>query len=298
MTAPATPTPRLDISPTPPVLAFNFEQLKAWANEIAERYQGFIVTEDAIAETKRDMAEINKTRKTLDEARKETVKKVSEPIRAFEAKVKEVCDIFDSAYAALGRQVKHFEDAQRQEKRQLVEVIIQDEIKDAYQGREGAPVIPVEEGWLNKTTTFKAVKEAVRLILAQRLKDDQLKREREQAERNRAIAIENVVKTHAEAHGFSLPVADFLSGRFAALNLPEALEQIQAAFAREKAWRDERNQAPAPIQAAAPVSRPEPAAETITMSIVLAYSLENEAKVQDCLKRLKSLCLSYGARTR
>lgn len=121
-------TPELKIEPKLPVLAFNFEQLKAWATDIAERYANIVVTEEAIADVKRDMADINKAKKAVDDARKEAVKRVSEPIRSFEAQIKEVCAIFDTAYSKLGNQVKAFEDAQREEKRKSVEALISEEV--------------------------------------------------------------------------------------------------------------------------------------------------------------------------
>lgn len=63
-----TATPELKIEPKLPVLAFNFDQLKAWATALAERYAAIVVTEDAIADVKRDMAELNKAKKAVDDA--------------------------------------------------------------------------------------------------------------------------------------------------------------------------------------------------------------------------------------
>lgn len=125
-----TATPHLQIDPKLPVLAFNFEQLKSWATEIAERYADMVVTEDAITDVKRDMADINKVKKAVEDSRKEAVKRVSEPIRTFEAQIKEVCAIFDTAYNKLGEQVKAFEDKQREEKRAVVHEIIAKAVAD------------------------------------------------------------------------------------------------------------------------------------------------------------------------
>lgn len=121
MTATATATPELKIEPKLPVLSFNFEQLKAWATSLTERYANMVVTEEAIADVKRDMADINRAKKIVDDSRKEAVRRVSEPIRIFEGQIKEVCAIFDTAYSKLGEQVKTFEDTQREEKRNHVQ---------------------------------------------------------------------------------------------------------------------------------------------------------------------------------
>ena len=54
-----TATPELKIEPQLPVLAFNVEQLRAWATGLTERYTNMVVTEDAIVEVKKDMADLN-----------------------------------------------------------------------------------------------------------------------------------------------------------------------------------------------------------------------------------------------
>ena len=143
-----TTTPELKIEPKLPVLAFNWSKLKAWATSLTERYADMVVTEDAIADVKRDMAELNKAKKAVDDARKEAVRRVSEPIRAFETQIKEVCNIFDAAYAGLSGQVKAFEEAQRNEKRKVVEGIIRESLLDAFDDAEHMR-IPVQEKWLN-----------------------------------------------------------------------------------------------------------------------------------------------------
>ncbi len=101
----------LHIKETLPALSFNYDQLKEWAHGLTARYADMVVTEDSVADVKRDMAELNKNKAKLETARKETVRRLSEPIRSFEAQVKEVVGIFDAAYAGLAGQVKAFEDA-------------------------------------------------------------------------------------------------------------------------------------------------------------------------------------------
>ena len=53
-------TPELHVEPKLPVLAFNFDQLKAWAEGLTARYAELVVTEEAVAEVKRDMAELSR----------------------------------------------------------------------------------------------------------------------------------------------------------------------------------------------------------------------------------------------
>ncbi len=66
----------LKLQTTLPALSFDAEALKVWALSL---------TEEAVADAKKDMAELNKAKKSIDDARKEAVRRLSEPIRAFEA---------------------------------------------------------------------------------------------------------------------------------------------------------------------------------------------------------------------
>lgn len=313
----------LQINESLPVLSCNFEQLKAWAMELAERYAGIVVTEDAIAEVKRDMAEINKAKKAVDEARKEAVRRVSEPIRAFEAQIREVCGIFDDAYGKLSTQVKAFENAQREEKRRLVEALIQEAVDAAYGEAPHLP-IPVQEAWLNKSTSLKAVREAVAALIEKDLEEARRRKALEQARQDRAAAMESHVKALNEKHGLDIPVSRFIVGLDSHSEIPlsDMLADIDAVYAKSIETKNRERQAandaaPAMVSAspdaavkltsqpqnagqssAEPLEKAEAPAEKRAMSIILEYDVDNEAAVKACLENLKMLCVNFGARYR
>lgn len=318
----------LKINETLPVLAFNFEQLKAWAAGLTERYADLVVSEDAIADVKRDMAEINKAKKAVDDARKEAVRRVSEPIRTFEGQIKEVCAIFDTAYARLGEQVKAFEDAQREDKRNTVEGIIMSALHNAFgpfePGKPSPLQIPVQEKWLNKTISFKVIREDIAAIVERHMEEEQRKKALEQARQDRAAAIESHVKALNDKYSLNMPVSRFLVGMGMNTERPlsNVLADITQAYANviENAKREQqaaKNAAPA-MQSASPGAavksspqpenagldsvtsrgKPESPAQTRAMSIVLEYEIANEAAVKACLENLKTLCVNFGARYR
>lgn len=314
----------LKINETLPVLAFNFEQLKGWATEIAERYAGVVVTEEAIADVKRDMADINKAKKAVDDARKEAVRRVSEPIRSFESQIKEVCAIFDTAYAKLGEQVKAFEDAQRAEKRSTVLELIGECFADAFGAHGEWPdfEIPMQEKWLNKTTSLKSIREEVAAIIRRHVEEEARKAALEQARQDRAAAIESHVAGLNTMHGFSFPVSRFFGERNLDLTVPlEVVLSGISAFIENENTQRERQKAkdaapavpsaspgaavkstPQPENAgqssADPLGKAEAPAQTRIMSIVFEYPVGNEAKVKACLETLKPLCVKFGVRTR
>lgn len=310
-----TATPELKIEPKLPVLAFNFDQLKAWATALAERYAAIVVTEDAIADVKRDMAELNKAKKAVDDARKEAVRRVSEPIRAFEAQIKEVCGIFDDAYGKLSGQVKAYEDAQRESKRKDVAGLIVEANMNAF-GEPAFLDIPVQDKWLNKTTSVKAIREDIAAIIERHMEEQQRKKALEQARQDRAASIENYVKTLNHEHGYDLPLCLFMADSFldVSVSVSDVFKRIAHYFQLEKEKLEQ--QAKKAAAASRPVAAPQPApsapadvappaaaekpapAETRAMSIVLEYDVANEAAVKACLENLKTLCVNYGARYR
>lgn len=302
------PTPELKITPRLPVLAFNFDQLKAWATALAERYAGIVVTEDAIADVKRDMAELNKA---VDDARKEAVRRVSEPIRAFEAQIKEVCGIFDDAYGKLSGQVKAFEDSQREAKRKDVARLIIESNMNAF-GEPAFLDIPVQDKWLNKTTSVKAIREDIAAIIERHMEEQRRKKALEQARQDRAAAIESHVKALNEKHGLNLSISLFIGNRHLGLEIPltTAISRIEEVFTVELELRQAEESArktlasvseqkAAPVEQTWPkVEQPASKPETRTMSIVIEYDAAKEAQVKTCLETLKTLCVNYGARYR
>ena len=226
----------LHIKETLPALSFNYDQLKEWAHGLTARYSDMVVTEDAVADVKRDMAELNKNKAKLEEARKETVRRVSEPIRAFETRIKEICGIFDETYSRLGSQVKAFEDAQREDKRAVVHEIIAKAVTASGYGL----TIPVQDKWLNKTTTLKSINEDVAAIVQRHIEEAQRKAALEQARQDRIASIESHVHSLNERHGFEFSVSSFVVGQFMNMDTPlaEVLKRVESAFKNEQAMRD------------------------------------------------------------
>lgn len=298
-----TATDLLKVESNAPVLSFNFEGLKAWATELTDRYKGLVVTEEGLADVKRDMAEINRHKNALEEARKETVRRVSEPIRAFETQVKEVCAIFDATYAALGGQVKAFEDAEREKKRKDVEGLIIEANLNAFDNT-GFLDIPIQEKWLNKTTTWKAIREDIAAIIARHLEEEERRKALERARQDRAAAIERRVQDLNAQHDINVSVSGFMSGGLD-LNRPiaEVFTEIDEFYARMLRSREENASKPktypeavSPLRAVG--GKAQTQAQTRAMTIILEYDLACESHVKACLETLKPLCVSYGARYR
>ena len=300
---------RMKLHVSPPAVSFDFAGLVAWARGMTGKFENLVVTEDQVPEIKECMAELNKAKISLDNSRKETVKELSAPLKAFEGQIKQVTSIFDETYKFLSDQVQHFVEQEREKKREIVQAAIAEELavrKDEVQ----AFAIPIQDKWLNKTTSIKSIREAVQGIIDQRIESLRLQQQAEQARAERASAIEQAVKaTNAEYH-LELSVAQFMTQWHTSLSTPldDVCKDITSAAQRALARQEERSvPAPAvrrwvaPQTSAATAVTTAPAAEAgpdKTMSIIITYSPAKEGEVRLALAKLRGLCTTFSARAR
>lgn len=298
----ATIDPAMKLQTRLPVVTFDYEGLMAWAMCMTEKYSGLVVEEDQVKDIKKDMAELNASKIRVDNARKETAKVLMAPIKEFEAQVKKVCGVFDDAYRALGEQVKFFEDKERDAKREVVKGVIEEEL--AAQTSKIRPFpIPVQDKWLNKTTSLKSIREAIQGIIAQRIETEALQRQAEQARQERAAAIEQAVKATNAEYGVSLAVARFMTPGNMDLETP--LSEVCGGIMGAARLEVEKGRPQTALQAreqttAAPIPGPpaDAAAPDKTLSIILTYVPANEGAVSFALEQLKKFCTSFGVRRR
>lgn len=306
---------RMNLQSSLPTVSFDYVGLVAWAQGMTSKYDGLVVTEDQVPEIKDCMAEINKAKISLDNARKETVKKLSAPLRDFEAQIKKVTAIFDDTYKALGDQVQNFVEQEREKKREVVQGIIGEELAAAD---TGPFPIPVQDKWLNKSTSLKSIREAVQEIIGQRIESERMRHQAEQARVERASAIEQAVKAANAECGIELSVAQFMTPRNSDLGTPldTVCAEIKTAAEREVARlaavkavtppaRPSTTAAHAPEKPVErqPDAQPTPLAIVAagpdkTMSIIITYSPANEAAVRSALATLRGKCTTFSARLR
>ena len=142
----------------PAKIDFNFEEQKAWLVERLEFYNGLVVTEDTIKESKADRAKLNKLKEAMDTRRKEIKREWLKPYNEFEAKVKELTALVDKPIGAIDGQLKAFDEQRKEEKmQQIIDTyasLIHDTIKD---------IIPLErifdKRWLNATMKMEKVED-------------------------------------------------------------------------------------------------------------------------------------------
>ena len=95
------------------------ENLEALKNELApklEQYNSLVVTEDSIKAAKADKAALNKLRTAIEDQRKAAKKMYLEPYTILETQCKEVVALIDAPIQAIDKQLKVFDEKEKQEK--------------------------------------------------------------------------------------------------------------------------------------------------------------------------------------
>lgn len=153
----------------PEALSFNYEELKQELQERVRMYETLVYNDEQIKEAKADKAALNKLKKALNDERIRREKEWMVPFNDFKAKINEIIGIIDKPVLLIDKQVKDYEEKQKQEKLA--------KIQEYYNGIEkpelqwlGLPAI-YNEKWLNASVSMKSVQEEIDSRLEQIAKD-------------------------------------------------------------------------------------------------------------------------------
>lgn len=143
-------------------IEWNFEDLKAEIAKKVEPYTTLVLTEDQIKDGKKDVANLRKLIKALEDKRKDIKNQLLIPYDKFEAKEKELVDVVQTAVDNINSQLNAAEKKRRDEKLEKVQKIYEECISDLKQ------VIPFKkafkESYLNAGTSFKKIREEMSVL--------------------------------------------------------------------------------------------------------------------------------------
>lgn len=152
------------------VIKWNKEELEAAVRQKIANYENVVYTEDNMKQAKSDRAELNGLIKDIEDRRKIVKKIINEPYILFEAELKDILALIQEPVRLIDKQVKAFEDQQKEEKKSKIRAAYDEVIGDLAQ------VLPFEKvfdgRYLNQTyklvtaqTDIKAKIEKVRTDL-------------------------------------------------------------------------------------------------------------------------------------
>lgn len=143
-------------------ISFNFDELKAEVQNMANTYASLVYTDEVIGEAKEDRAKLNKLKTALNDERKRREKEFNEPFQQFKSEVNTLISIIDEPINAIDEQIKGYEAEKKNRKRV--------EIETYFSGVEKPDWLNLaaiwNEKWLNATTSMKQIQAEIGMRLA------------------------------------------------------------------------------------------------------------------------------------
>jgi len=142
----------------PEQITFNYEELRNELTEKVSMYETLVYTDEQIKEAKEDKANLNKLKRALNDERIALEKKYMQPFETFKAQVNDIIRIIDKPIAVIDKQVKEFEQKEKDEKLEA--------IKEMFASVGFQPFVNLEmifdNKWLNKTFSMKKIEDAMK----------------------------------------------------------------------------------------------------------------------------------------
>ena len=159
-------TVRVEV-PDIPKPRLNLEEIQQNVDSLLADYTGRVYTSDEIKGAKKDRALLNNWAKDLATAQKAVKDHYMNVIQPDMDRIDRICGQIKECSAAIDRQVKAVETAEKEEKRQALELIYRDAA-----GEDLALLIPferlMEDRWLNKTVSLAAAGRELRKVVETR----------------------------------------------------------------------------------------------------------------------------------
>ena len=137
------------------VVTFNYDEIKAELKKQMDIYSSLVFTEEQKADAKKDLANLRKLKKSIDEKKKEVKKVYMTPYTDFESKIKELQSLIDEPIALINQQVAEFDRNQKEEKKaKIIEVYNEVIGENTFITLESI----YKSEWENVSTSMKSIK--------------------------------------------------------------------------------------------------------------------------------------------
>ena len=188
----------------PKELEFNFDELYKQLSEKVDKYRNVIVTEDGIAEAKKDRALLRKVADSINAEKIRIKKEWMAPCDEFEKKCKVLIGLCSAPAAEIDAQIKAFDEKKKVEKRAGLEAHFAANIGDAAEYVAFADVFDAK--WLNATVALETAKLQIEETCARYKEDvEALKGMCEGADASTTYAIKRAYKsTRSIAHAIKV----------------------------------------------------------------------------------------------
>lgn len=213
------------IIPAIPAPTGNLDDVQANIDNLISGFAGRVYTADEIKSAKRDRAQLNKWDEQLADASKAIKDTYLERVNPTLDRISKMRGQVKQAAAAIDRQVKNVEEAERSDKRNALESVYRNA------GPDISLMIPfdriLDRKWLNKTTSAEAASRELRKIVIQHRSCINIIRE------NCGSDVETCIATYVE----TLSLNEALNEHKRQEDIRNAVKQADAAMRAETAAR-------------------------------------------------------------
>lgn len=143
----------------PEKFSFNYEELKAWATDIAKSRENIVFsgTKEEIALRKKDRSELNRIDKILNDERIRLEREYMRPFDALKSQINEVRGIIKASSSVIDSQIKEIEEQQKQKKADAIA-----QYWDSVESPEWLDLDKIYDSkWLNVSVSMKSIQEAI-----------------------------------------------------------------------------------------------------------------------------------------
>lgn len=136
-------------------ISANFDAFEKWIDERTHEYDGVVFTEDQKAAARKSVANLRKTKKSVEDSLKTTKKLWLEPFEVFSDKVKALSAKLDVPIDYIIKQVEEFESKRIAEREADIQRIYDENIGDMV---DFLPLYKIKsDKWTNASTSIKAI---------------------------------------------------------------------------------------------------------------------------------------------
>lgn len=148
---------------------FNFEELKKELSAQLDKYKNIAYTEETMKIATEDRAKLNKLAKAINDRKIEIHKEWDKPYSEFEGKIKIILSMINEPLTLIDKQVKDFEQKQKDDKRAEIEEFFNTKVGDFVDLIKLDNIF--NEKWLNKTYKMSTIQTDIEHIFAKTTSD-------------------------------------------------------------------------------------------------------------------------------
>lgn len=132
-------------------IKFNYKEIKQELALQLQKYKNIVFEENDIQEAKKTRADLNRLKKQVNDKKIEVKNEFIKPYADFETKIKEIISMIDEPCIEIDKQIKVFEEKQKDIKKNEITKIYSENIKELKE------VLPLQKIWNEKwlNTTYK-----------------------------------------------------------------------------------------------------------------------------------------------